>query len=145
MGIPNDVDKAVAIRLERQRVLSAGEHRFACVLAEQVLRTRVGTIDTMLGQLDRLLTVMSLPSVSVGIIPAMAERHNWAQVPFWIFDDSLVQIETVSAGLSISQPREVILYARMFDQLRESAVYGHDARNLVAAVIGTFAQQGEAT
>jgi hypothetical protein len=79
MDIPDDVEEAVTVRIERQRVLYSGDHRFAFVLAEQVLRTRVGTTDTMLGQLDRLLTLMSLPRVSVGIIPTMAERHTWAQ------------------------------------------------------------------
>ncbi len=143
MGIPNDVTEAVTVRIERQRVLYVGEHRFAFVLAEQVLRTRVGTAETMLGQLDRLLAVMSLPRVSVGIIPAIAERRNWSQVSFWIFDDSLVQIETVSAGLDISQPRELTLYAHMFDQLRESAVYGREARELITAAIGELVQQGE--
>jgi transcriptional regulator with XRE-family HTH domain len=143
MGIPDDVDEAVAVRVQRQRVLYSGDRRFVFLLAEQVLRTTVGTSETMLGQLDRLLGVMSLPRVSVGIVPVMAKRANWAQVPFWIFDNSLVQVETVSAGLDITQPREIAMYARMFDQIRESAVHGAEARELVASAIDDFAQQAE--
>jgi hypothetical protein len=39
------------------------------LLEEQALRTLVGTGETQIGQLDPLLAVMSLPSVSLGIIP----------------------------------------------------------------------------
>lgn len=143
LDIPDDIEAAVAARMERQRVLYGGDHRFVFLLAEQVLRTRVGTTETMLGQLDRLLAVMSLPRISVGIIPAMAERSAWAQVPFWIFDDSVVRVEAVSAGLEITQPREITLYLRMFDQLKGSAVVGAEARELIVAVMRDFTQQPE--
>lgn len=143
MGVPDDVEEAVAVRMQRQRVLYSGDHRFLFLLAEQVLRTRVGGVETTLGQLDRLLAAMSLPRVSVAIIPAMAERQEWSQVAFWIFDDALVQVETVSAGLTITQPREVDHYVRIFERLRESAVYGAAARALVAAAINDFVQQAE--
>lgn len=79
MDIPDDVDRAVAARMERQRVLYAGERRFLIVIEEQVLRTRVGDSNTMVGQLDRLLAVMSLPRVTFAIIPRMAQRHSLAQ------------------------------------------------------------------
>ena len=45
-----------------------------------------------------------------------------------MFDDSRVHIETVSASLTITQPRDTALYARVFDLLQRSAVYGREAR-----------------
>ena len=72
--IPNDLDEAVAARLERQRFLYSGDRRFLAVLEEQALRTPVGSSDVMQGQLDRLLAVMSLPRVSLGIIPSTRAR-----------------------------------------------------------------------
>ncbi|HEY1967123.1 MAG TPA: Scr1 family TA system antitoxin-like transcriptional regulator, partial [Pseudonocardia sp.] len=42
---PNDVAEAVAVRLERQRVLYRGGKRFVAVLDEQALRTLFGTAD----------------------------------------------------------------------------------------------------
>ena len=42
-GIPDDLDTAVAARLERQRVLRRGDHRFAVVLEEWALRSRIGS------------------------------------------------------------------------------------------------------
>ena len=100
MGLKDDVDAAVEARMERQRVLYTGERQFQVVMEEQVLRTRVGDADVMTGQLDRLLAVMSLPRVRIGIIPAMGERHSLTQGSFWMFDDSRVRVETVSASLT---------------------------------------------
>src|SRR5437879_3105515 len=106
LELPNDAEAAVATRMERQKVLYTGDRRFVFVLEEQTLRTRVGNTDIMFGQLDRVLAVMSLPRVSLGVIPAAGERQCLAQGSFWMFDERVVQIETMSAGLEITQPRE---------------------------------------
>lgn len=67
-------------------------------IEERALRTWVGGPDVMAGQLDRTLAVMSLPRVSLGIIPTMSRRHTFTQGSFWIFDDSLVQVEGSPPG-----------------------------------------------
>ncbi|MDQ3988022.1 MAG: helix-turn-helix domain-containing protein [Actinomycetota bacterium] len=131
LDLPNDVDDAVSTRMERQRVLYSGVRRFAFVLEEQTLRTRVGDTEVMLGQLDRVLAVMSLPRVSLGIIPASGERHFLAQGSFWLFDQERVKTEGISAGLDITQPREVAVYTKAFTLLQQSAVYGQAARELI--------------
>jgi transcriptional regulator with XRE-family HTH domain len=143
MGLADDVDAAVEARMERQRVLYTGERRFHVVLEEQVLRTRVGDADVMAGQLDRLLAVMSLSRVRIGIIPATGERHSLTQGSFWMFDDSRVRIETVSASLTITQPRDITLYARVFELLQQSAIYGGEARLLIGRAIRDLATQPE--
>jgi hypothetical protein len=128
--------------MERQKVLYSGDRRFVFVLEEQTLRTRVGDTDLMLGQLDRVLAVMSLPRVSLGIIPARGERHSLAQGSFWLFDDTCVQLETVAAGLEITQPREIAVYVRAFGLLQRSALYGKPARELIQRAIAEL-QEGE--
>lgn len=140
LDLPGNVDEAVAARMERQRVLYTGARRFAFVLEEQTLRTRVGDTDVMLGQLDRVLAVMSLPRVSLGIIPASGERHCLAQGSFWIFDEERVHVEGVSAGLDITQPREIAVYAKAFALLQQSAVYGQAARDLIQRTLAELQQ-----
>src|SRR5690242_1677976 len=135
MGLADEVDAAVQARMDRQRVLYTGEREFRVVVEEQVLRTRVGDADVMAGQLDRLLAVMSLPRVRIGIIPAAGERHSLTQGSFWMFDDSRVRVETVSASLNITQPRDIALYARVFELLQQSALYGRDARRLIGRAL----------
>ncbi len=136
LGTPNDLDEAVATRMERQRVIYQRGKRFAVVLEEQALRTWFGDAATQAGQLDRLLAVMSLPNVSVGIVPMMAERAGVPSAGFWMFDNSLVALETPTASIEVTRPNEVELYAQMFEHLQTSAVYGREARALVTRTIG---------
>lgn len=140
LDLPGDVDDAVAARMERQRVLYTGARRFAFVLEEQTLRTRVGDTEVMLGQLDRVLAVMSLPRVSLGIIPASGERHCLSQGSFWIFDEERVKAEGVSAGLDITQPREIAVHVKAFALLQQSAVYGQAARELIQRAVAELHQ-----
>jgi transcriptional regulator with XRE-family HTH domain len=131
----SDIDQAVAARMERQRFLYQGNRQFSFVLEEEALRTVMGSRDVMLGQLDRILAVMSLPRVSVGIVPPMTVRNIWPGEPFWIFDNHTVRIEITSAHLTITRPQEIALYVRAFEWLRQIAVYGSEARELVRRVI----------
>lgn len=132
---PNDLEEAIRARMERQRILYTGDRRFVVVLEERAMRAQVGSIDTMAGQLDRLLAVMSLQRVSLGIIPAHMPRTVFASLGFWIFDQTTVEIETPTAGLQVTQPREMRLYARMFEQLQQLAVYGAAARAIIGEAL----------
>ncbi|MEV6523395.1 Scr1 family TA system antitoxin-like transcriptional regulator [Longispora sp. NPDC051575] len=106
---------------------------------EKALRIRVGGADVMLGQLDRLLAVMSLPRVSLGIIPAGGGWRCLAQGSFWVFDEERIQTEGVSAGLDVTQSREVAVHLRAFALLQASATYGADGRKLVTATMDDVA------
>lgn len=133
-GIPDDVEAGVAARMERQQILYKGKRRFHFILAQQALWTVVGDADVMIGQLDRLLTVQSLAGISLGIIPA----HSPYRVPtsqFIIFDDRVVHVEAISAELTITQPREIALYAKTFQELSKLAVYGKGASELIGAAL----------
>ena len=129
-GIPDDVEAGVAARMERQQVLYQRGHSFHFVMAQQALQTLVGDRDVMIGQLDRLLSVMSMGRVRVGIIPAGAP-YVVPSNQFIMFDDQLVHVEAVSAELAVTQPREIALYARAFSVLAGQAAYGTRARALI--------------
>ncbi len=137
--VPDDLDSGVATRMERQQILYRGDHRFHIVIAEQALHTTVGDAAIMVGQLDRILAAMALPRLRFGVIPAHAE-YRVPTNQFIMFDDRLVQVETVSAELTISQPQEIALYLRAFRELAEQAVHGEAARELVTASLRGFAE-----
>jgi transcriptional regulator with XRE-family HTH domain len=134
-GMPDDLDAAVAARLARQRVIRQSDHRIAVLLEESALRARIGGEAVMVGQLAYLLTVGMLTRVSLGVIPAAAERTMWPTEGFWIFDDERVLVELVSAEITVTQPREILLYQRTFAELAQIAVYGAPARQLITAAI----------
>jgi transcriptional regulator with XRE-family HTH domain len=140
LDLPDDSDAATAARLERQRILRSGNHRFEFLLAEQTLRTRVGTAEAMIEQLDRVLGVMSLRNVSVGIIPAAAGLGAHTQTAFWIFDNDLVKVETLTAALDITRPDEIAIYQTVFGQMRRQARFGPAARALIVRARDEFLQ-----
>ena len=132
--VPDDLEAGVAARMERQQILYRGHHRFHFIVAEQALRTRVGSTGTMIGQVDRLLTVLSLPRVSFGIVPTRAE-YRVPTNQFIVFDDRVVHVENLSAEVAVTQPREIALYAKAFHELSELTVYGRAARELIEAAL----------
>jgi hypothetical protein len=135
LEVPDDLDAAVAARMERQHVLRHAGRRFEVVLEEQVLRTWFGTAETQAGQLGRLLEVMSIPTVSLKIIPLRTERTGVPSAGFWIFDDSLVALEIPTASIEVTRPGEVELYTRMFGHLNDAAIGGAGARKLIVRAL----------
>lgn len=130
----DDVADAVAVRMERQRVLTEGQRRFAFLVEESVLRNGYGDTDTQAEQLERLhsLTEGELPNVSLGVVPARLERTRMPVEGFWIYDKAQVNVELVSGYLTITQPSEIAAYADTFTTLADMAVYGDRARALLA-------------
>ena len=138
LDAPDDADDTVTMKAERTAVALRPAKRIAVVLGEQALRTRYGTPAEHADQLTHLLSLMRLPFVSVGVIPADVQRHAIATIGFWIFDNNAVALETPTAAIKVTRPREVALYVAMFNHLHTQAVYGHDARQLVATVLATL-------
>jgi len=134
LDAPDDADATVEMKKERTAVALNPAKRLVVVLGEQALRTRRGSPSDHADQLAHLLSVMRLPFVSVGIIPADVQRHAVATVGFWIFDRNAVALETPTAAIKVTRPQEIARYEAMFDHLRREAVYGHDARQLLARV-----------
>ena len=138
--LPDDVDEAVAVRAGRLRLLREGGRRFLVLVEEPVLRSVIGGPEVMAGQLGHLISVASLPSVSLGIIPLGIDRDSmWPVEDFWIYDDAQVNVELVSGWLTLTQPRDIAMYAKTFSDLAELAIRGKEARALITAAIDALA------
>lgn len=57
---------------------------------------------------------------------------------FYLFDDRQAAVETLTAEVNITQPRELTDYAEAFAGLADMAVYGDNARALITAAIGSL-------
>lgn len=134
VGIPTDVEQAVAIRMERGKLLLSPDRLFHFVLGEHALRVDLADENVMEDQLRHLLEVSRRPRLRLGILPTRV-RHYMTFCGFWIFDDREVQIETYSAAIRITQPREIALYAKVFEHYSSRAVYGRQARDLIIQAI----------
>lgn len=139
--VRNDITEAIAARVQRQAILYRPDKRFHFVLTEAALRYRLCPPDVMIGQLDRLVSLTSLPNVKLGIIGfespyVVAPAHG-----FWILDSDRVMVETFSAELNLAQPQEIALYSGIFESLAGAASYGRSARAIINRVIEDLAPE----
>jgi hypothetical protein len=122
--------------MARQSILRSNDHRFAILVEEWVLRTVIGDVDIMGAQLGHLIQLALLPSVSLGVIPMGARRGaGWPVESFTLYDEAQVNVELVSAHLTVTQPQEVAMYGQTFTDLAALASYGGNARRLIGAAI----------
>lgn len=134
-AIHNDAEEAAAARLDRQRVLHS-DRRFAFVIEEAVLSYGLGGKEVMAKQLGHLLEATSLPSVSLGVIPAsVRDRPMWTLEGFILFDDARAHVELLTARVTITAPGELEGYEKAFQALSGMAVYGARARALITSAI----------
>lgn len=134
---PGDVEAAVAARMRRQEVLYDASHQFEFVVTENALRRRVGGMQVMLGQYDRLITLSRLASITLGVIPDAAELRLIPGESFMILDDRAILETWVSEDTLTGE--EAALYGRLADALLAEAVTGDGARRLIADAASTLA------
>jgi transcriptional regulator with XRE-family HTH domain len=140
-----DMASAIESRLERQAILYDAAKSFEFVIAEAALRWRIGPPPVMLAQLDRIASLATLPNVRIGIIPQAAQVDAWHIHGFAILDDradgsAIVRVETLTTGLSISEPEAVERYRQAFTLLREAAVGGDQARQMIGDLLAELRQ-----
>jgi hypothetical protein len=132
-----DIATAVAERVERQTILYDQSKRFEFLLTETALRWRPGPVDMMRAQLDKLISIASLPNVSLGILMLDQEAPDAFLHPFVLFDlddDALVTVETYSAEMQVNDPQEVAVYRRTLERLREIAVWSREAISTIQSI-----------
>jgi transcriptional regulator with XRE-family HTH domain len=139
--LTNDVSEAVQGRIQRQEILYQPDKRFHFVLTEAALRIRLCPPEVMLGQLDRLISLSALPNVKLGVIGFQTQYATSPWHGFWMYDTDRVLVETYSAALTLAQPPEIELYARVFDELAAVASYGRAARAIINGVIDDLAAE----
>lgn len=129
----DDVDAAVATRLQRQQLLYDQAKQWEFLLAEPVLRWMLGPADVMRGQLDRLQTVIGAPNIRFGIIPMGRELATTPQNAFQVYDD-LVIVETF-LGETFHTGPDADTYCKAMDRLWDEAVSGEQAREFIVNAI----------
>lgn len=136
-GIVNDVEAAVAARIERSKGVNDGHHRCVFLIEESVLRNRFGDVGTMSAQLGSLLTVLGKPNIVLGVVPSGSQRDQgmWTVETFMVFDEVEVQIELLAAFVTVTAPSEIKSCESAFGRLANMAVYGRDATEIITAAI----------
>ena len=111
------------------------------MVTEAALRYRLCPTEVLLGQLDRLISLSQLSNMRFGVVSFDTPYTVPPVHGFWLLDDELVNIETFSAGLNLTQPPEIALYRKVFDSLAGVATYGRAARAIISRVADELAAQ----
>ncbi|MEY9965339.1 transcriptional regulator with XRE-family HTH domain [Streptacidiphilus sp. MAP12-16] len=131
-GTVRDVEPAVSARMRRQEALYEPGREFHALIWEGALRVLICRPDVLVGQLDRLVGLLGLGTVSLGIIPFEAPLRIAPGDGFWIYDDRLVISETWNTEMWLDDATDVALFTKIWDTLNESAFYGPQAHRLIA-------------
>lgn len=134
-GAPDDLDEAVGARMQRQQILYRTGRRFHFVITEAVLRYRLCPPEVMLGQLDRLVTLSTMPTIRFGVIPFEAKLPLAPVHGFWLMDERVVVVENFTASQNLTQVSEVSAYVRIFEQFASAARYDSEARSVTTRAL----------
>ncbi|GAA0516348.1 transcriptional regulator [Saccharopolyspora subtropica] len=137
----SDIEASVRVRMQRQQVLYQGKD-IEIIVSQHALRHPVAAPDAMLGQLDRLVSAVDIPGLRFGVLPEFRRLPNITMNGFTMLDD-LVQVEHVSAELSIDDPDQVAIYHRLMDRLWQVACEGDDARAILQQLAAEYRHQTE--
>ncbi len=131
-----DVAQGAQLRVDRQQVLYNPAKRYQFVLAEAALRWHPpGPAAVMQAAAHHLVSVASLPNVTVGVIPATRPAPVLTVGGFTIFDSAMVMIEYLTGEQDIFDATEIGVYETAFGRLLDSVLTGQAAAELIRAVI----------
>jgi hypothetical protein len=123
-GGTTDLDKRLALRMERQRILDADTApRFWAVIDETALRRPIGGGATMIGQFDHLLEMAERDNITIQIMPFRYGTHaaeggtfNLLRFPEPELRD-VIYIEQLTGALYLDKREDVDQYAAAMDRL----------------------------
>jgi uncharacterized protein DUF5753/helix-turn-helix protein len=120
----DEVEKRVALRMTRQRLLTAPDapHLWA-VVDEAALRRPLGGKEVMRAQLQHLLEVTALPNVTLQVVPFNHGGHAAAGGPFSILRfgepdlPDVVYLEQLTSSLYLDKRDDVDRYLAVMERL----------------------------
>lgn len=133
LGGAGDIEDAVRSRARRQEWLYRPGRTMHVLMWEAALRSLICPPSVLAAQLDRLTGMIGMDTVELGIIPFTASVKIVPANGFWLLDDRLVVTEDWHAEMWLDDADNITLYTKVWKTLRESAVYGAHAHNIINA------------
>ncbi|MEU6097533.1 helix-turn-helix transcriptional regulator [Streptomyces sp. NPDC047079] len=137
-----DVDRRVALRLERQKyLLSENAPQFHVVLDEAALRRPYGDREVMRGQLQHLIDISERPNVRLQIMPFGLGGHSGESGAFTIlsFPESdlsdVVYLEQLTSALYLDKHEDVLQYETAMKELQQESPGPDESRALLRSLL----------
>ncbi|WP_328537456.1 helix-turn-helix domain-containing protein [Streptomyces sp. NBC_00344] len=139
---PAEIDRRVALRLERQKVLvSENAPQLHAVLDEAALRRPYGDRSVMRGQLQHLIEVSEQPNVTLQVMPFDFGGHAGESGAFTLlrFPESdlsdLVYLEQLTSALYLDKAEEVAQYETVMRELQGESPDGPGSRDVLRGLL----------
>ncbi|MBQ1099071.1 helix-turn-helix domain-containing protein [Streptomyces sp. NPDC097107] len=137
-----DVERRVALRLERQKHLVAeNAPEFHIVLDEAALRRPYGDREVMRGQLQHLIEMSERPNVRLQVMPFGFGGHSGESGAFTIlsFPESdlsdVVYLEQLTSALYLDKHEDVTLYEAALKELQQDCPGPDESRDLLRGLL----------
>nr|WP_031006501.1 helix-turn-helix transcriptional regulator [Streptomyces sp. NRRL F-5727] len=137
-----EIDRRVALRVERQKVLvSERAPHFHVVLDEAALRRPYGDRAVMRGQLKHLIEVSEHPGVTLQVMPFSFGGHAGESGSFTMlsFPESdlsdVVYLEQLTGALYLDKREEVAQYAAVMEKLAKDSPDPAESRDLLRGLL----------
>ncbi|MET7379295.1 helix-turn-helix transcriptional regulator [Streptomyces sp. NPDC005526] len=153
-GLPDDLERLVAARMERQRILEREQPPLAwAVLDEAVLHRPIGGREVMRGQLARLLEFTDHRWMRIQVLPFRSGEHTSLDGAFNLLrfdsDPDIIYTEDLISGHMTANPETIREAARRYAHLQATALSVEDSAALITRVMeeryGDQPQPGERT
>jgi transcriptional regulator with XRE-family HTH domain len=138
----SEVERRVALRLERQKLLvSERAPAFHVVLDEAALRRPYGGPEVMRAQLRHLISVSEQPNVTLQVMPFAFGGHAGESGAFTLlrFPESdlpdIVYLEQLTSALYLDKPDEVGQYERVLARLGADSLSPEKSRDVLRGLL----------
>lgn len=139
---PADIERRVALRLERQKYLLApNAPEFHVVLDEAALRRPYGDREVMRGQLQHLIEISERPNVRLQIMPFGFGGHSGESGAFTIlsFPESdlsdVIFLEQLTSALYLDKAEDVNQYEKAMKELQQDCPGTDESRDLLRGLL----------
>ncbi|MFD7167512.1 helix-turn-helix domain-containing protein [Streptomyces violascens] len=133
-----DIDRHVALRMERQSLLTRKDApRLWVVMDETVLRRPVGPAQVMRDQIDRLIEASTLPNVTVQLAEFATGHHPGTYGPFVLFRfavpelPDMVYSEYLTGAVYLDARPEVATHLEVMDRMAAQAATAQRTKEIL--------------
>jgi transcriptional regulator with XRE-family HTH domain len=131
---PESVEANIAERVKRQALLYEPGRQVQIVLGQAALTVYFGSVETLIGQLDRLVALSGLATVDLRVLPTTVASPILPLGGFSIHDDETLWFESLTRETRTTDPGEIAAHLAAFELAREAAAAGPDAAALIQRV-----------
>ena len=139
---PEEVDRRVALRLGRQKLLTReNPPRYWVVIDEAALRRPMGGRDVHIAQIERLMDVVGEANITLQVMPFRYGGHAAEGGPFMImrFPETdlpdIVYMEYLTGAHYIDKEEEVERYAAVMERLSVAGTSPDRTREILAGIL----------